>query len=96
MQGMLFVMLNKDGQAVNHGLIAQAITPEKYLCQFAIPTPSSRVVTIEELQSYTLFNDVNQQKAFMDVIQKNKLLHQASKPPASKKKVTKKKVRKSK
>jgi hypothetical protein len=90
MQGMMFVILNDKAQAINHGTVTQAITPEKYLCKFNIPAAASRIVSLEDLQAYTLFNNPEQMNAFMAAIQPK------PEPKTPAKKTGKKKVRKSK
>ena len=76
MQGMRFLVLDKNGIPINHGIIAQAITPERYLCRFAATPVVSRVVRLEELETYNLFPDDKEMNAFIDAIKK------ADPPPA--------------
>ena len=90
MQGMLFVILNEKGEAVNHGIIAQAITPEKYLCQFRIPSPVSRIIPIEELQGYSLFNNEQQMNQFLAAVQKQVGDKKPAPAPKKKNKVSRK------
>jgi hypothetical protein len=68
MQGMLFLIVGEKGP-INHGIIAQQITPEKYLCQFARQPTSSRVVSLEEIQKWNLFPNEDQMNAFLLTVQ---------------------------
>ena len=64
MNGMRFLIVGQDGP-LNHGVIAQTITAEKYLCRFArIPT-SCRVCGIEEIQGWNLFPTDEEMNAFI-------------------------------
>ena len=106
MQGMRFLIVGEEGP-INHGVIAQQITPEKYLCTFARIPQASRVVSLEEIQQWSLFPNENMMNAFIVELQKDKQIPLAPRgqtPPkkaeitkkASKKKVAKKKVAKKK
>lgn len=90
MQGMVFVILDKDGQVVNQGTIAEKITSKKYLCQFFRPATAFRVIPLEDIQTYTLFAKVEQMTAFITAIRP------ATPEKKISKKKSKKKVRKSK
>lgn len=80
MQGMCFAVLDKNGTVINHGIIAREITPENYLCQFQQPPVVSRVVSIEELRGFNLFNSHAQRGNFLEAIAKEKEETPESKP----------------
>lgn len=86
--GMIFIVVGDNGLPVTHGIIAQQITAEKYLCQFQAQPVSSRVVDIEELQGYNLFHNDEQRDAFLTVLKRAHDKDNSKKP--SKKKVAKK------
>lgn len=71
MQGFKFLVLDQQGAAVNHGIIAQTITPEKYLCQFARKPTSCRVVRIEEIETWNLFPDDDSMNNFVSALNAN-------------------------
>lgn len=54
MQGMRFLILGEAGP-VNHGVIVQRVTEEKYLCTFARKPSSSRLVATDEIMNWNLF-----------------------------------------
>lgn len=97
MQGMKFLIVGKDGPT-NHGVIAQRITADRYLCSFAKTPAISRVVSLDEIMGalivdgasgpWCLFPDDEQMNAFIIALQ------QANPPPnkpAASKKTSKKK-----
>lgn len=86
MQGMRFLLLNEDGKPINHGLIAQKITPEKYLCSFTRNPPVSRVCDLTEIQGWNLFPTDDALNIFIESIAKDP----DKAPPAGKKKRKKK------
>lgn len=88
MQGMKFLILNKDGKPINHGIIATQITPEKYLCSFTRNPPVSRVCDLSEIQSWNLFPTDDALNAFIAMIVKRDT------PPPKKKKRKKKAAKK--
>jgi len=92
MQGMKFLLVNEQGP-INHGIIQQQITPEKYLCTFVRDPQVSRVVDIEEIQQWNLFPTDETMNAFIVELQKNNPVPTTATPPEppKKKKVTKKK-----
>ena len=92
MQGMRFLCLNEQGQPVNHGIIAQTITAERYLCRFSANPPMSRVVRLEEIETWQLFPTDDELNKFIKAIVAQK--PPAEKPPEPKKKVAKKKASK--
>lgn len=55
MQGMRFLIVAEDGRPVNHGLIAQKISEDKFLCQFARSPSSCRLVHTDEIMNWNLF-----------------------------------------
>ena len=69
MQGMRFLIMSENGP-VNHGVIAQQITPEKYLCNFAKQPSSARVCDITEIQQWNLFPSDESMNKFISAIQK--------------------------
>ena len=95
MQGMRFLIVTEKGP-VNHGIIAQQITPEKYLCNFAKQPASSRVCDIEEVQQWNLFPTDNSMNAFISAIQQQNAAPTETPPkiPGAPKKKAKKKVAK--
>jgi len=71
MQGMLFLVVNQEGRPVNHGVIAEKITAEKYLCHFAANPPSARVCDIAEIQQWNLFPTDETLNTFIKALSKN-------------------------
>lgn len=67
MQGMFFVILSDKG-IVNNGFIEEVISPEKYLCTFLKEPASSRVISIEELQTYNLFRSQVMMEKFVNAV----------------------------
>ena len=80
MQGMRFLILNEEGKPINHGIIAQRITPEKYLCSFTRNPPVARVCDLTEIQGWNLFPTDDAMNAFIESIQKD--LNKTPPPPA--------------
>ena len=95
MQGMRFLLLGKDGKPINHGIIAQRITAEKYLCTFTRTPPVSRVCDIEEIQGWNLFPTDDALNAFIIDIQKKEAAPPTDHKKKAKKKVVKKSTKKS-
>ena len=105
MQGLLFLILNQEGTPLNHGIIVEKLTGEKYLCQFQKPPVSNRVVSIEEIQGFNLFSTQEQFDNFLNSVQKSRATTSKTsieKPPstndtaakAAAKRVAKKKITK--
>ena len=96
MQGMRFLMLNEQGQPINHGIIAQTITAERYLCRFSANPPMSRVVRLDEIETWQLFPTDDELNKFIKAIVAQKPPVEPAAPPAPKpsKKVSKKKASK--
>lgn len=55
MQGMRFLIVGQDGRPVNHGVIAQKVSEDKFLCQFARQPTSCRLVHTDEILNWNLF-----------------------------------------
>lgn len=72
MQGLKFLLLNQEGKPINHGLIVERITPEKYLCQFERNPPSARVCDLQEIQLWNLFPTDDAMNAFIASVGKDK------------------------
>jgi hypothetical protein len=94
MQGFNFLILGEKGP-INHGVVVERLTADKYLCQFAKTPTSCRVVSLDEIQQWNLFPDTASMNAFIVELQKKKLPGTEAKKKVSKKKA-KKKVRKQK
>ena len=86
MQGWNFLIVGKKGP-INHGVIAERITAEKYLCEFARYPKSWRICSLEEMQGWTLFPNDGLMNAFILTLTKKI-------PPPPTKKKKKKKVAK--
>lgn len=72
MQGMRFLILSTEAEVINQGVIAQAVTPERYLCQFLRSPVSSRVVSLEEIEKWRLFANNDQLNAFLVALRAEK------------------------
>lgn len=72
MQGMRFLILGESGP-VNHGVIVQRITDEKYLCTFARKPSSSRLVTTDEITQWNLFPNDESMNNFILELQQGEL-----------------------
>lgn len=70
MQGQSFLILNNKGTPVNHGVILEQITPERYLCYFAAKPAMSRVVRLEEIEGYNLFPNDDALNVFIAALTK--------------------------
>jgi len=69
MQGMRFLLLNEKGP-INHGIITQRVTEDKYLCTFMRNPQSSRLVTTDEITTWNLFPNDEALNAFIAAIPK--------------------------
>ena len=87
-------MLNEQGEPVNHGIIAKTITAERYLCRFARDPVLSRVVRLDEIETWQLFPTDDELNKFISAIAKDAVVPPADPKPAKKKKkkVSKEKV----
>ncbi len=72
MQGMRFLMLDKNGLPFNHGIIAKEITPTKYLCQFTRVPASARVCDIAEIETWHIFPTDEAMNTFIAALSKDK------------------------
>lgn len=75
MQGMRFLMLGETGQPVNHGVIQQKTTEERYLCTFFRQPQVSRLCHVDEIGTWNLFPNDDAMNAFISAIR-------AENPPA--------------
>lgn len=79
MQGMRFLLLNEKGKPINHGIISQKITPEKYLCTFTRNPQVSRVCDITEIEGWNLFPTDDALNDYIEAIRKEE---KVAAPPA--------------
>ncbi len=70
MQGMRFLLLGDDGRPVNHGVITQRVTEERYMCTFVRNPQVSRLCHVDEISSWNLFPNDEQMNAFITEIMK--------------------------
>lgn len=64
MQGMRFLVINEKGP-VNHGIIQQKLTDEKYLVTFVRIPQVSRVASLDEISTWNLFPNEDAMNAFI-------------------------------
>lgn len=64
MEGMRFLIINEVGP-VNHGIINQRLTPDRYLVTFARVPQSSRVAALDEIMGWNLFPNDETMNAFI-------------------------------
>lgn len=69
MQGMLFAVIDPKGRLLSTGKVMARITPTNYLCKFKSMPVQSRIVPIEELRNYLLFDDINEINNFIAITQ---------------------------
>ena len=69
MQGMRFLILNENGQAVNHGVITQQITQDRFMCTFMRPPQVSRLVHVDEIGQWNLFPNDEAMNQFISALQ---------------------------
>ena len=86
MQGMRFLMLDKNGLPFNHGIIAKEITPTKYLCQFTRTPASARVCDITEIETWHIFATDEAMNVFIATLSKEKPAAPPTDPKLKKKK----------
>jgi hypothetical protein len=72
MQGMRFLILSTEAEVVNQGVIAQAVTSERYLCQFLRSPVCSRVVPLEDIEKWRLFANNDQLNDFLIALRAEK------------------------
>lgn len=94
MQGMRFLMLNEQGQPLNHGVIVSKVTDERYLCTFARNPQVTRLCHVDEIGQWNLFPTDDAMNAFILNIQAQTgaPAKPVETPPAPKKVTKKKKV----
>lgn len=101
MQGMRFLLLGDDGRPVNHGIITQRVTEERYMCTFVRNPQVSRLCHVDEIATWNLFPNDEQMNAFISEIVKLNAPPPQPEPPAeppggqkvpAKKKASKKKA----
>jgi len=56
MQNMRFLIIDEAGTPINQGVILDVITPERYRCFFARKPSMQRIVTLDEIEGWNLFN----------------------------------------
>lgn len=78
MQGMHFLLLGENGQPINHGVIQQKTTEERYLCTFLRQPQVSRLCHVDEIGTWNLFPNQEAMNSFITSIQQQA----ANKPPA--------------
>ncbi len=86
MEGMHFLLVNEQGKPMGHGVIAQRINQDRYLCTFARQPQVSRVVGVDEIATWNLFPNQDAMNAFIAALPKAKPAPGAPPPkkPASK------------
>lgn len=92
MQGMRLLII-EDGKPTNHGIIAEQISADKYLCTFAKNPSFSRVCDIEEIQGWHLFMSDSLLNMFILSLQPKPATPAKPSKKKSKKKVAKKRGR---
>lgn len=65
MEGMNFLLVNEQGKPISHGIIAQRINENRYLCTFLRAPQVSRAVSVEEIGSWNLFANQDAMNAFI-------------------------------
>ena len=104
MQGTRFLIVDENGQATNHGIILQQITPERYLCRFVKRPAVQRIIRLDEIETWNLFQNDEELNAFitqltveLNAARAAQIPPPAEPPstPAKKKKKSKKKAGKS-
>jgi hypothetical protein len=70
MQGMRFLLLGDDGRPVNHGIITQRVTEERYMCTFVRNPQVSRLCHVDEIAAWNLFPNDEQMNAFISEVVK--------------------------
>lgn len=68
MQGMRFLLMGEKGP-INHGIITQRVTEEKYLCTFMRNPQSSRLCTTDEIAQWNLFPNDESMNLFIATLQ---------------------------
>lgn len=71
MQGMRFLLLGEDGRPINHGIIAQKVTEERYLCTFFRNPQVSRLCHVDEISTWNLFPTDDMMNQFIATLTAN-------------------------
>jgi hypothetical protein len=79
MQGMRFLVIGDKGP-MNHGLITQRLTEDRYLVTFARKPQVSRIAALDEIMGWNLFPDDNAMNLFIADWQKNNPTLQPARP----------------
>lgn len=104
MQGMRFLLLGEDGRPINHGIITQKVTEDRYLCTFFRNPQVSRLCHVDEIGQWNLFPNDEVMNQFIAALNTNPVPGPggepedppAEKPPAKKKAAKKKRNAKTK
>lgn len=80
MEGMHFLLVNEQGKPMGHGVIAQRINQDRYLCTFLRNPQVSRVVGIDEIGTWNLFPNQDAMNAFIAQLPKAKPAPDPKKP----------------
>lgn len=88
MKGMHFLLLGENGRPINHGIIVNQVSQERFLCSFAKQPRLSRLCHVDEIGTWNLFPNADEMNAFITAIAA------ATPPPAKEKTPVKKKAKK--
>ena len=95
MQGMRFLLLDENGNAINNGIITQKVTDERYMCTFMRPPQVSRLCHVNEIGTWNLFPTDEALQTFVNVLNEQPPADPpADPPPGDKPPGTKKKAKK--
>jgi len=64
-------MLGETGQPINHGVIQQKTTEERYLCTFMRQPQVSRLCHVDEIGNWNLFPNEGAMNAFIAALVKD-------------------------
>jgi hypothetical protein len=56
MKGKHFLLADEQGQILNGGVVESQLNADTYLCRFRGKVPMSRVVTVDQMQNFLIFD----------------------------------------
>lgn len=57
MQGLTFLILDRQGTPINHGVVYSVVTDKIYMCAFARKPSSMALRSIDEMRGWLFFPD---------------------------------------
>lgn len=81
MQGKFFLVVNQNGIPVNLGNVQEAVAPGFFLCQFERKPVVSRVVPVQEIAAWLIFDTLEARDAYSQAIGEGIRRQAAAKQP---------------